>query len=437
MADSPAFYEVIGEETDTPELTETFRSFVEQKGVPLLDIAVDCETGGGAKLLVRQERYKPLGSPIADIGQKWSIPFCFASDGDTDCQMLTDKEEEIAVDNCPSQLLPNAKGSGYYRWNLQENQWQALLESFAEFTPTEQLSIIDSAFAAFEAGQLPEPVLLEVVQQSAGAEKRQVVVAPLRYLEKYRQHYVREENRQAFFDFARKLYQPLLDKTSGSRDNEAQLLYSELLGFMALSAGDGETRRTLADKATAFTGFNGERDEGALDSDLYEAALTVAIQDTGDDFLDHLIEVRSRLDDPLFDNASANAIGSSNNPKQLQKIHQLALSDDMGPREAFGLIQRALKEPVVRGETWQWLEQNFDKVVAKIPAQWRRRTPAFASAFCDKEKLEQLQQLFGEQGKLAPGYQRSLAQTEERIQLCMALKEKGEALMGALPRATD
>lgn len=440
VADSPAFYEVIGEETKTPELTETFRSFVEQKGVPQLDIVVDCAEEGQARLVVRQQRYKPLGSPIPDADQHWSIPFCFSSSADAQqCLMLTEVEQEVEITGgaCPQWLMPNAQGSGYYRWTLAGEQWRALVERFAEFTPTEQLSIIDSAFAAFEAGQLPEALLLDVVEQSAEADKRQVVVAPLRYLQKYRQNYLSEKEQPAFLNFTQNLYLPILEKTADSPDSEEQLLYSELLGFMALTAGDEDARKTLADKAIAFTGFKRERDPEALDSDLFEAALAVAIQDAGDDFLDHLIKVRTELDDPRFDNASANAIGRSDKPEQLKKIHRLALSEDMGSREAFGLIQRALAEPAVQDESWQWLQQNFDKVVNKIPEQWRRQTPAFARAFCDEEKLGQVQQLFRQHGHLAPGYQRSLAQTQEQIQLCMALKEKGEVLIGTLPKVAN
>jgi len=440
VADSPAFYRVIGEETNTPELTDTFRSFVEQKGVPQLDIVVDCAETGQAKLRVRQRRYKPLGSPIPEADRHWSIPFCFSSSaGVQQCLMLTDVEQEVAIPggSCPKWLLPNAQGSGYYRWSLAADQWRALVQRFDKFSPSEQLSIIDSAFAAFESGELPEALLLEVVQQSAAADKRQVVVAPLRYLQKYRHNYLAGKDKPAFLNFTQNLYLPILEKTAGSPDSEEQLLYSELLGFMALTAGDADARRTLADKAIAFTGFKRERDAQALDSDLYEAALTAAVQDAGDDFLDHLIKTRAELDDPRFDNASANAIGSSDNPKQLDKIHQLALGDQMGSREAFGLIQHALAEPAVRDEHWQWLQRNFEKVVEKIPEQWRRQTPAFARAFCDEEKLGQVQQLFKQHGKLAPGYQRSLAQTEEQIQLCMALREKGEALVGALPQAAN
>ncbi|WP_299947530.1 M1 family metallopeptidase [uncultured Microbulbifer sp.] len=437
-ADSPSFYKVIGEKTNTPELTETFRSFVEQKGVPQLELALACAESGRAKLRVHQSRYKPLGSPIPTSRQQWNIPFCYKSDtGVQHCQMLTQADTTLDMpgDTCPSWIMPNVQGSGYYRWNLPETQWQALVKRFDQFAPTEQLSIIDSAFAAFEAGKLSDTLLLEVVRQSAGADKRQVITMPLRYLRKYRTNYLDEAQRAAFLNFTRSLYLPHLNSSADSHDADRQILHSTLLGFMALVAEDPQARRQLMDMAGAFTGFKVPRDPQALDSDLYAAALTVAVQDAGRDFLTHLVNLRGELDDPRFESASANAIGSSDNPRQLETLHKLALSEDMGPREAFGLIQYALAQRRVQAQHWAWLQQNFEKVVDKIPAQIRRRTPAFANTFCDRKRLGELQQLFAKHGDLTPGYERSLAQTEERIALCMALQEKGRSLMEALPQA--
>ncbi|AOS96020.1 Aminopeptidase N [Microbulbifer aggregans] len=437
VADSEDFYRVIGEETNTPELTETFRSFVEQKGVPLLDVTLDCGNGA-AQVNIKQQRYKPLGSPIESVATKWTIPVCLRSDAGRQCVMMEEAEQTLAISGgiCPEWLLPNAKGSGYYRWTLPPEQWQALLANFAELTPTEALSVIDSAFAAFEAGALPEATLVEVVRKSAASQRRQVVTAPLGHLEKYRRNYlgdeVAEEQRDAFLAFLQSLYQPVMDRTQGSDDNDDKLLHSELQSFMALVAGDPTVRKELTDKAIAFTGFKGERDAAALDSDLYQAALTVAVQDAGSDFLPHLVKFRGEMDDPRFENASANAIGASNNPEQLEMVHKLALGEEVGPRESFGLLQNALAQPAVKDQHWQWLQANFPAVVDKIPAQWRRRTPGLARAFCEAEKLQQLQQLFEEHGKLAPGYQRSLDQTDEQIQLCVALRERGEALVNSL-----
>ena len=435
VADSPAFYEVIGEETNSPELTETFRSFIEQKGVPQLDFELKCDRESSPAIQIRQSRYKPLGSPITDAGQKWTIPVCLRSDSGSDqCLMLTKSVQTVSLQgsHCPQWVLPNAGGSGYYRWNLADSQWQALVQNFAEFNATELLSIIDSAFATFEAGTLSESILLQLIQRSSQSDKRQVLVAPLSFLRKYRRNYLSTANEPAFLQFAKGLYQPVLDRTANTQDSEQQLLHSELMRFMALTAKDPAARQQLLEKATAFTGFEWERDVEALESDLYAAALTVAIQDAGEAFLPHLMKLRTELDDPLFESASATAIGRSTNSAQLDQIHELALSDALGARETFSLIHEAMAEPALQEQHWQWLVENFAAVINKIPEQWRRFTPRFGDSFCDTGQLEELRQLFETHGDLAVGYKRNLAQTEEQIQLCMSLRKRGQALTGTL-----
>jgi alanyl aminopeptidase len=437
VADSQAFYEVIGEETARPELTDTFQSFVEQQGVPQLTVKVQCGGKSSPVLSVIQARYQPLGSPIADTGQTWTIPVCVRSAaGSTQCAIVSERDATIALQEseCPDWVLPNAGGSGYYRWNVSEPQWRALLQGFMKLEPSEALSMIDSAFAAFEAGLLPGSILLQVIDASSRSEVRQVIVAPLPFLAKYRRNYAGPRGEAPFIRFARRLYQPVIERTSGSANGDQQLLHSELLRFMAVAAKEPTARQQLLEKALAFTGFNRDRDPLALDSDLYVAALTVAVQDGDDGFPQHLLRVRDELDDPLFENASAVALGRITRPELIKMIHRLLSSDALGSREAFGLLSSALGEPALRDQHWQWLMDNFPILVEKIPGQWRRRLPRLGAAFCSADKREELLRLFDKYGNLAPGFERSLAQTDEQIQLCVALTARGRSLFDDLPR---
>ena len=435
VADSPDFYRVIGQETGTPALTETFRSFIEQKGVPQLDVTLQCDGGAQPMLTIEQSRYKPQGSPITEAAQRWTIPVCIRSDTGADqCLMLTEALQSVALQGtqCPQWVMPNAGGSGYYRWSLASAQWQSLIRNFSVFTPVEALSIIDSAFAAFEAGTLSASILLQVVQQSAQASQRQVILAPLSYLRKYRRNYLTVADEPAFLQFARTLYGPVLAGTAGSLNSDEQLLHSELTSFMALTAKDPSSRQQLRKSAYAFTGFGGNRDADALDSDQYLAALIVAVQDGGAEFLAHLLTVRTELDDPRFESTSASAIGRTTDAALLSTARELAFSEQLGPRETFSLVSNSMIEPGLREQNWQWLQGNFAAIVGKVPDQWRRFTPRFGNVFCSADKLAEVRRLFERNGNLVPGHQRSLAQTEEQIQLCMALRERGQLLASAL-----
>jgi alanyl aminopeptidase len=93
----------------------------------------------------------------------------------------------------------------------------------------------------------------------------------------------------------------------------------------------------------------------------------------------------------------------------------------------------AMAEPALQEQHWQWLRDNFPAFVARIPEQWRRYTPALGSDFCSADRLAELQQLFELHGNLAPGHERRLAQAEEQIGLCLALRDRGQALVEAWP----
>jgi alanyl aminopeptidase len=238
--------------------------------------------------------------------------------------------------------------------------------------------------------------------------------------------------RERFLLLAQNLYQSTVERSANSNDGDEQLLYAELISFMAHTAMDPDARKYLLDLAHAFTGFKSVRKEDALSSDLYHPALLVAVQDSDADFLHYLIEFRVGLDDPLFASASADAIGRISNPDLLGDVRELALGGSLESREVFGLVSQALTEPALRDQHWLWFRENFATVADKIPTQWRRFMPGMATQFCDQFKLDELKDLFEQNGDLLAGYQRNLDQAEERIQLCIAQRGLGEKLVGAV-----
>ncbi|MEM1401899.1 MAG: M1 family metallopeptidase [Pseudomonadota bacterium] len=434
QAASPAFYEEIARETRTPAVAETFRSFVEQKGVPLLKVTLLCEAGT-PQVTLNMERYRPLGSLIEDHGVQWNIPVCLRDDtGAKQCKLLTERRSQIALAGaaCPAWVLPNAGGAGYYRFSLPPALWAELLESFEELTPVEALSVIDSAIAAFESGDLPAEQFLELLQASSKSERRQIVTAPLGAIKRNSNRYFSDEERQALGDKIGPWYVKALEQAQASGDADSALLSYELEAFLADVLRRPDAREALREQAVAFTGFDRERNAEALSSDLYQPALSVAIQDLGEPFLKHLIEFRGEVDNPKFEGASAKAIGSINDEVLLPLLWEQVLSGDFGSREAYDALKVATSTSPVAARNWTWVEDNFPAIVEKIPAQWRRRTPTLAVAFCDNEMRTRLSTLFEKYGDLAPGYRRALDQTDERIQLCDAQRGQSKALAAVL-----
>ena len=443
VANSADFYRVIGQETATPELTDTFRTFVEQKGVPSLRVEVDCAPDRPSlppSLTVQQSRYGAMGSPISDSNQTWTIPFCYrTSDSKSTCVMLTETSQMLRLEakSCPDWVMPNAGGDGYYRWTLSDEGWASLVEHWDQLDAKEALHVVDSAFAAFEAGSLSPDVLRRVVEQTTESTTRQVVEAPLDPLGKYLRNYAAGgPTDSADLTVLTDLYRPVLGRLAGSRDADDRLLSHGVLGFLARWVKDPESRQDLRERAHAFTGFGQERDPKALDSDLYRDALTIAVQDT-EGFLDHLVEFRQSFDDPRFSNASAQALGRTTNPDHMATLHELAMAESTDPRETVQILGTAMAGPALRDSHWVWVRENFPAIVAKMPAQRRPMAPMLGERFCSNDRLDEVRQLFAEHGELTPGYESKLAQVEETIGLCIALRQRGEALIESLAAASS
>lgn len=431
-ADSPDFYQAIGEATKTPALTEVFRSFIEQKGVPFIDIT----QSGSNELQLSQSRYRPLGSEIKD-GTRWAIPVCIKQGHESEnseriCDIMRDSTFKIST-NGGSYIMPNAGGSGYYRWNLPTALWEDLIENFDDLTPSEALSAIDSASAAFRSGNLSAKIVLDLLKAASTSSDRRVVAAPMAVLGQFNGLLDQGEARDKLNAFTQDLYAPIYARLlEGSGDSDI-VLKNRIESFLAFTANDPKVRAKLREDAGKFIGLNGPRQASALGSDRYRTALTIGVQDGGEAFFDKLLSTYTEIDDPVFAGIVPGALASTRDKALSQKVLSLALSGELGPRETYALVQGQMGSGATRETTWEWLNTNYSQFVSNIPAQWPRRTPGLAGNFCTKDAINDLKSLFDKVGDQAPGYERALAQTSENISLCAALREEqSEKLQAAL-----
>ena len=73
----------------------SFNSFLEQAGLPLVEIATECKDNI-VNIHLKQSRYFPLGSK-GNREQQWTMPVCLrlgnADETSTSCLLLTEKEQ--------------------------------------------------------------------------------------------------------------------------------------------------------------------------------------------------------------------------------------------------------------------------------------------------------------------------------------------------------
>lgn len=419
-ADSARFYSAIGKASGEPAIGRVFESFVTQPGVPLVTARPMC-TGTSAKIEFSQTRYRPIGSEIAS-GARWNIPVCAAwKDGANSgevCTMLDAPERTVDVRGaiCPEVVVPNAKGSGYYRFDLPAEYWRALTVNFAGLEPREALVSLDSAQAAFNAGAMGGAEYLGLLEASLTHPHGTVLISALNTWDALLLQLGEEAGP------ARAVATAALARREAPTELEAQI---RLRGFRAASLQEPEARAALVAEAGAFLSGTGE-----LSSDLYPYALRVALEEGGTAMFDKVLAAIPRLDNAVFLQAAADSLGSAASPEDAAHALDLIYNGGISQQVSFSLAQSLMNNPAHRGMTWARLTGDFPGFTAKVPSQLRRSTPRLARAFCDPAVIPDLEALFAGGSRDLAGHERALEETKEYLTLCAAQRENALAVMG-------
>jgi alanyl aminopeptidase len=422
-----------------PEIAVAFNSFIEQPGIPLLQMRLDCPVDGPPNLTVEQSRYAPLGSAIDPQSGEWQIPVCvrYASgeDSGTQCMLLDKPKASFALNTagCPRFVHPNADGAGYYRFALDDSGWSGLIERSAQLNAAEALVLVDSLDAAFRANVVSASTYVNGMTTLIAHPAWDVADTVTNYLE---QIYTLAEGAQltalesAMGQFAK----PRFEQLGALGTVGEQLLYQRLQRFMIVIARDQQMRAPLSDMAARFIGLKNDAEPSALPEDQMETALSVAVQDLGEAFFDRLLARSLASEDPAFRSAAFGALARVEDPVRVKKLQAALLGDARFKGTEF---TRMLFRQMIRSRTtdltYEWFKANDTVILAKLPEAFRPTlVPALGAAFCSTDQATEWRAFISSHKQELPGHERGLAQVTESINLCAALRlARGDELVAA------
>ncbi|MBV9266135.1 MAG: hypothetical protein JO061_08205, partial [Acidobacteriaceae bacterium] len=142
-------------------VTQPFSTFLNQAGVPLLSIALECN-GNAPVLHLSQQRYLPLGTK-ADNEQLWQIPVCAAfgtgSGEESECTLMTRKTMDwsLKTKSCPASIDANNNAVGYYLVDYEHKLLTSLTEGDVQhrLAAPERVDLIGNAQLLTNGGKLP------------------------------------------------------------------------------------------------------------------------------------------------------------------------------------------------------------------------------------------------------------------------------------------
>ncbi len=443
VADVEDFMASLAQGSGRADVVPAFRSFIDQPGVPLVSVGVHCD-GKGASLELKQERYLPLGSR-GDRKQAWQIPMCLRYGQGTalekQCVLLKDASARVplAGSGCPTVVMPNAGGAGYYRFALDGAGWRALLADFPALTQREGLVLADSLSAAYQAGQLKTDELLAALRVIAAAPQAALALAPRADLIRLRDALAPAADRGRIEALMREFYRPRFEALGPQaaefavRDTappatadaiNAALLRTGLIRLLALEANDTALRGRLAAQARQYLrmGEAAGLDETALQPGLVETALRAGVQDYGTPFVDALLARLFASNDAQFRAEAAAALSSTDDPALGARVRQLVLDPRLRAREPTTLLFALAARASQRRATFDWFKANQPAFTAQLSPFALRNLPRLAEGFCSRAEAAEVEGYFRPLVATWPGAARSLAETVEGIELCAALR---------------
>ena len=413
-----------------------FRSFLNQSGVPYVQTKLTQE-GGKTVLHLTQSRYLPTGS-TGDANRVWGVPVCVrygaVSGSKVACELLSQKEGSMVLTDAAKNtwVMPNANGSGYYRFSMDKADLGALGKQIGKLDDAEQLAYADAIAAGFRHGDLDAHDVLAALKPLTASKTREVATAPLNEIDWiYENEAVTDAQRAHVQSWVKAAYLPRLQqlgykRKAGEPDGDS-LLRSALAESLALDYKIPEVRAELLKQGDAAlkTKADGSLDLAAADPDLLGSTLGVAVQERGKPALDELIAQLPKTSDPASRNAMLQGIASVKDPADAERARNFALSKDVKVGEMAAILRGNRDTQANRDAIWNWSVANYDKIVARTGSFAGGRLPSMmGGGGCSQAEADRLEAFFTPRLKQVTGAERGLAQTRENTLLCAALKTK-------------
>jgi alanyl aminopeptidase len=415
-------------------IRSSINSFLEQPGIPYLDINNRCEDGVNTVSL-NQSRYLPLGSHGSET-QKWKIPACLSYEIDgkrhQDCEMIDQQQQEFTLSGsgCAQYIMPNANGSGYFRYTLSPDNWSKLYKNLDNLTAKEVISLNDSFNASLDNGKIDLITFMTVAPVIATSKLNNIAKAPMSTLTYLHDKVTdNKEQKQQLADIANKLYLQKfneLDFLAKENDSvEDKKLRTSVIQFLADIGNNSEIRAQLVAMAIKYTGFHTDSQLHplAVERDLISTALMTAVEDLPAEFTAHLLSLFDASTEGTTRGRLLNGMAASKDTQFTAQMRDWILSDRLRGNEIYTIFFTQVNDKDLQFEMWQWVQDNLQAFKQRMPTWFQGRLPLVGSGFCSNKHKGELQDFFEPIIEDLSGGPRTLAQVTERIELCIAKKK--------------
>jgi aminopeptidase N len=387
-ATTEQFFDSLAHAAGDARVLAALKSFVNQQGVPV--IRMERKDG---ELALSQQRYGLYGTRMPQ--QQWIIPLCVRSAGARNCSLLDTPTASVPLKDAGA-FMPNAGGTGYYRFSLAEKDWRALIAEAPGLSPGEALALNDSLWAGFQAGEVAPSLLLDAARAMRGnAYSLAAVEGGRRLANLRRQGLLPAAESSAYRAFVAGTWGQLLpplgfDPRVGKHAADAperQQLRSYIVSLLAGEARDAGLQSRLAAAASARLAG----DASALDDTFLGDGLRAYVALGGEAAWTSLFERAVTSDETLFRRTALRAVGSVGSVTAGRWLLGQLDDERLRSGDLLTLLAASSDEPETRQIAFDWMVANYERLVSGSGIFVASTLPSLPSGFCSVEAADRVE----------------------------------------------
>jgi alanyl aminopeptidase len=397
------------------DVAPAFSTFLDQPGVPLVEVGLTCARGAAPVVSLAQKRYLPTGS-TGSADQLWQVPVCVDHPGGTECTLLTEARAELPLKGrCPAWIQANGDMNGYYRVTYTRELWKRVMAAEKRFSLPERVGILGDLRALASTGLIPYGEALALMPPRLQNADRQIVSAAAAIVKGASRDLVSDDMRPAFTAYIRKTFgaraRSLGWKVRRKDSDEIRLLRPVLL---ELVAGEGEDPALSAQAVALARRWLDDRK--AVEPDIIDEVLVVAARNGDQALFDRMHAVAKASSDRKERVRLLEAMGSFRTAEIARAALAVVLTSEFDMREASTIYKTVLEERTTRAVGYEFIKQNFAAISKRLPRSSRPKLVAAVGVLCDREQRADVEAFFAGREQ-SP---RAMAQALEKIDLCVA-----------------
>ena len=422
-ATTEQFFGALADAAQEPAVLDSMKSFVNQQGFPVVAF-----THQGGWLVATQKRYARLGTTVD--AETWTIPLCLRQGTDRNCFLMGQTQGTLGADK-PGVLMPNAGGTGYYRFSLTPEDWDTLIKTGDTLPGGEGLATIDSLWGQYYAGDLDPAKLIEAARVMASNKDSNVAVeGGERLSAMVGRGIITDAAKPDFQRVMGEIYTPRLkalgfDPKAGAHlndDPDTQKLRQSLVGLVADDAKDASVRKQLNDAAVAYMGG----DKTALDQAYRGLALGIHVEDGHIAAAKDMFERAMDTKDETFRAAALRSVTASADAETANWVIGLVTTPDKRMRapDKMALVAGLMGHPETRDIGYNWLKSNFDTAFPAVGGIFAAgRAVSLPGVYCSASKAVEVEGLMRARVKASGRGELSFDRMLEGMRSCSVIKD--------------